>query len=223
MKIIYSFFILLFFSACKSDIPGNADNTLANTTDKADTISRKLFNSCEACHGKNAEGNLAFNAPALANQDTWYLVKQLLNFKNGIRGTAVQDSFGLTMSAIARSLSDSLAMAGLVNYIKTLPPVVTEASVKGDVQEGLSHYQMICGACHGPGAEGIEELGAPKLTGINDWYLERQLLNFKNGIRGTHPDDKAGIQMKQMANTLKDEKAVRDVVVYIQSLQQKSL
>jgi cytochrome c oxidase subunit 2 len=66
-------------------------------------------------------------------------------------------------------------------------------------------------------------MNAPKLTGIDDWYLERQLLNYRNGIRGSHADDALGLQMQSMAKTLKDEQAVKDIVAYIQSLQEMAL
>ncbi len=227
MKPFLIFAAIITISACKSPSKHASEGKSAATTAK-DSIAlhqqaQQLYSACAACHGTSAEGNHEFNAPALVNQDAWYLVKQLINFKKGIRGTDERDSLGLSMSAIARSLSDSLSMVSVANYIKTLPPVVMESTVKGNVQEGFSHYNMICGACHGQDAEGIEELGAPKLTGIDDWYLERQLMNFKHGIRGSDANDKGGIQMKQMVSALKDDQAVKDVVAYIQSLQTKSL
>ena len=219
--------LLLVVCACHSNTRNNVDSKQDVVISKTDTASgykaESLFNTCAACHGNNAEGNREYNAPTLINQDAWYLEQQLHNFKKRFRGADERDSLGLRMSTIARTLGDSLAVASVVSYIKTFQPAATVSTVKGNVQAGLSHYNMICGACHGPGAEGNKELGSPKLIGIDDWYLERQLIHFKNGIRGSHPDDKSGAQMKQMANTLKDDRAVKDVVAYIQSLQQKNL
>ncbi len=227
MKIVYAFIFLLSICACNSNTNSNSNKEAASAVSKDDTTlahnARIIFTTCTACHGNNAEGNRALNAPALVNQDAWYLENQIRNFKAGIRGTDASDSLGLRMATMARTLTDTLTIKALLAYIKTFKPTGTSTTVTGDIQAGMSHYNMICGACHGPGAEGNKELGSPKLIGINDWYLERQLLNFKNGIRGSHPDDKAGAQMKQMVTTLKDEQAVKDVVVYIQSLQQKSL
>ncbi len=227
MKVYHVFVFLLGVCACHSNTKDNEGSTQGVAVTQTDSAlaytAQTLFKTCTACHGSNAEGNREFNAPALVNQDTWYLEQQLHNFKKGFRGADERDSLGLRMSAIARSLGDSLAVASLVSYIKTFEPAATGSTVKGDVQAGLSHYNMICGACHGPGAEGNKELGSPKLVGIDDWYLERQLIHFKNGIRGSHPEDKSGAQMKQIVNTLKDEQAIKDVVAYIQSLQQKSL
>ena len=61
--------------------------------------------------------------------------------------------------------------------------------------------------------------GAPALAGQNDWYLFTQLSNFVAGYRGRHEDDRYGQQMAAMVGTLTDESAIRDVVVYINSLE----
>ncbi len=42
---------------------------------------------CDACHGQKGEGIFALNAPKLSGQDTYYLKRQLNNYKAGIRGT----------------------------------------------------------------------------------------------------------------------------------------
>ncbi len=94
-------------------------------------------------------------------------------------------------------------------------PVTLHA--EGDPEVGKRYFGM-CASCHGSNAEGNEEIGAPRLKGQHDWYLIRQLKNFKQGIRGTHEEDKYGHQMRQMAMTLKDDEAIEDVVAYISSL-----
>ena len=64
-----------------------------------------------------------------------------------------------------------------------------------------------CIACHGEAGQGNVELGAPALAGQGAAYLERQLMNFRSGIRGNTPGDLQGAQMKAMADTL----AVEDI------------
>ena len=181
----------------------------------------KLFTTCIACHGDKAQGNIALNAPTIVNQEPWYLAHQLMNFKKGIRGVNPEDTYGIQMAAIAKGLPDSNAIADVVAYIKTLPKYMPATTLKGDVKAGHDKYNMICGSCHGPGATGIAELNTPKLIGMNDWYLNRQLMNFKNGIRGTHKDDIFGMQMVSMVETLKDDQAILDVIAYIQTLELK--
>ena len=75
-----------------------------------------------------------------------------------------------------------------------------------------------CAACHGAGGEGNAGLNAPRLSVQQDWYLVRQLENFKSGARGAHADDGFGAQMRPMAMMLADAAAVKNVVAYIASL-----
>lgn len=76
-----------------------------------------------------------------------------------------------------------------------------------------------CSICHGDEAEGGEDYGAPKLAGQLDWYLVRQLQNFRAGSRGTHEGDEYGPVMQPMAADLEDQDII-DVVAYIMTLEQ---
>ena len=53
---------------------------------------------------------------------------------------------------------------------------------------------------------------------MSDWYLVTQLKNFKQGVRGAHPKDMYGPQMALMAETLVDDRAINDLVAYINGL-----
>jgi cytochrome c oxidase subunit 2 len=61
-------------------------------------------------------------------------------------------------------------------------------------------------------------MNAPKLAGQGDWYLKRELGDFKSGVRGTAEKDTYGKMMAPMAATLTDAAAVDNVVAYIKSL-----
>ena len=80
----------------------------------------KLYASCAACHGKNADGNEALGAPSLAYQNDWYLVTQLKNFLNGYRGTHERDTLGQQMVAMAQPLEDDTGIRNVVAYITSL-------------------------------------------------------------------------------------------------------
>jgi len=76
-----------------------------------------------------------------------------------------------------------------------------------------------CAACHGTRAEGNPSLGAPALAGQQPAYLQRQLLNFRTGLRGSHKDDSYGAQMRAGSQAaLRDEKAIAAVAIYIAAL-----
>ena len=174
------------------------------------------YKTCVACHGENAAGKKINNAPRLSGQMSWYLVRQLHNFKNGIRGTHVNDITGMQMKPMAIHLTDK-DIEDVVSYIVTLKGPTKHSGVVGDVESGKSSY-AVCVSCHGANGEGNKALNAPKIAGLQDWYVERQLNNFKIGIRGVHNKDLYGQQMRPMSMTLANDDAVRNVSVYLASL-----
>lgn len=93
----------------------------------------------------------------------------------------------------------------------------SSAAAAGDAERGKSLY-AVCGTCHGPNAEGMQEMNAPALAGREEWYVVRQLENFKSGIRGKDPRDTYGMQMAPMAQLLADRQAMEDVAAYLSSL-----
>lgn len=178
---------------------------------------RGHFGLCEACHGVDGVGNRDLAAPALAGLQSWYVQRQLQNFAAGVRGSSTDDKPGQQMQPMARALAGPRAVPEVSAYVATLRARTHDTVVEGDAQRGRELYRT-CEACHGANAEGSEQLQAPSLRHNNDWYLLRQLRNFKAGIRGSAPDDAAGAQMRAIAATLPDEHAMRDVVTFIASL-----
>lgn len=81
---------------------------------------QQLYQTCAACHGTEGEGNEAMNAPALAGQNDWYLMNQLVNFKEGYRGYDAQDRYGTQMGMMAQGIPDQSAMKDIVSYINTI-------------------------------------------------------------------------------------------------------
>ena len=173
-----------------------------------------LYATCAACHGAQGEGQAALNAPKLAGQGAWYLKRQLAQFKAGARGAHSKDTYGQVMAPMAALLTDDAAIANVAAYIATLPDRDPAPTVKGDARKGGQRF-VSCAACHGAAAQGIEATNAPRLKGMSDWYLVTQLKNFRDGIRGAHPQDMYGAQMSLMAAMLKDDQAIHDLVAYI--------
>lgn len=72
--------------------------------------------------------------------------------------------------------------------------------------EGLEY----CTVCHGSQLKGNANIGAPRLSGLSAWYIEKQLMAFKNGWRGTligdeeHPLGVEAHEMQTMVNELSD-------------------
>jgi cytochrome c oxidase subunit 2 len=181
------------------------------------TAGKALFGVCTACHGAQAEGNPALNAPKLSGQGDWYLKRQLKYFKAGARGTDDKDTYGKQMAPMAATLSNDTAVNDVVAYIKTLPDDLSAPTVKGNVEAGRNAFRT-CAVCHGADAKGNQAVNAPRLSGMSDWYLRRQLMNYQHGIRGANRKDMYGSQMAMMAAVLTSEKATDDVVAYINTL-----
>ena len=174
------------------------------------------FAVCAACHGQQAEGNVALNAPRLSGQDPRYLAKQIQNYRARWRGTSQADIYGMQMAPMAATLANDTLIRNVVAYIGTMPEIPAEATISGDLKQGARLYS-VCSNCHGADGQGIR-MNAPRLAGMSDWYLLRELKDFKSGVRGSHPDDLHGKQMAFMARMLQDEQAMQNVLAYINSL-----
>jgi cytochrome c oxidase subunit 2 len=176
-----------------------------------------LYAVCAACHGAQAEGNPAVNAPKLSGQGDWYLKRQLQQFKSGARGAHEKDTFGKMMAPMAATLADDAAINNVVAYIRTLPDTPASPTVKGNATSGHGTYAT-CAACHGASGGGIQATNAPRLKGMSDWYMVTQLSNFKHGIRGTDRKDVFGPQMANIAQMLNDDRTTTDLIAYINTL-----
>ena len=180
---------------------------------------KAAYEVCAACHGANGMGNKALNAPQIAGQEPWYLERQLKNFKGGIRGADPKDTYGMQMRPMALTLANDQAVSDMAAFLSSMPvSKSSESTVKGDTSAGKASY-MICQTCHGPKGGGNRALNSPNLTGLQDWYIVRQLKNFKAGIRGTKSGDLFGMQMRPMAMTLANDAAINNVAAYIATLE----
>jgi cytochrome c oxidase subunit 2 len=84
--------------------------------------------------------------------------------------------------------------------------VVAFSALAADVDPGL------CTLCHGAEARGNAAVRAPRLAGLAPWYLRAQLKAYQGNLRGTHPTDIPGNEMRFIAATLTDEAAVDKVL-----------
>lgn len=208
------------------DEPDDYETWLANQTTFAAQASKPAGNAavgaaqygvCAACHGQQGEGIAAMNAPKLTGQSAWYLKRQIMNYKNGLRGTQEGDTFGQQMIGMVATLADEQAVDNVVAHIRSLPDNPAEATITGDAADGEDEYR-VCAYCHGGDGMGVQAMNAPRLAGMSDWYLERQLLSFRDNIRGSHPQDYYGLQMGMMGQSVYDEQAVRNLIAYINTL-----
>jgi cytochrome c oxidase subunit 2 len=100
---------------------------------------------------------------------------------------------------------------------KTSSPVAESTPVSSGDLDGATLFAL-CQTCHGQNGEGNKEFGAPSIVNMEPWYMTLQIENFKDGIRGTNPDDANGLQMAAISKTLTSDAAVQAVIDHIESL-----
>lgn len=193
--------------------------TFAETMEHTGNPSRgqALYTPCAACHGQQGEGNINLNAPKLSGLNPWYLERQLKHFKNDMRGGNPDDSYGLQMVQMVATLPDDQAIRDVSAYIDTLEDKPAETTVTGDTTNGRRLYRS-CANCHGAEGQGVWSTNAPRLAGMSDWYLVRQLQNYKAGARGYHPADASGKQMAMLTGMLTSDESIHDVISYVNKL-----
>jgi cytochrome c553 len=185
----------------------------------SDAPGSTLYNACIGCHGAQAEGNPSLQAPALAGLNADYLSRQLEHFKAGRRGGDPTDNIAAPMRAMAATLVDEQAVQAVSTYLASLPLPAITPSLSGNAAQGSRLYQAKCGACHGGKGEGNPAMNTPRLRQQHDSYLQRQVVHFRQGLRGSDPTDRYGKQMKMMAASVNDAELL-DVLAYLSSLSQ---
>lgn len=195
------------------------------------------FAQCAPCHGQNGEGNPVQIAPAIAGLPSWYVERQLTNFRGGIRGAHFDDLGGMRMKPMAvalpcprintmdttKTVTDASCegrddVKDMAEYVASLPtPPRMAATIAANPTAGRQSFGL-CATCHGADGAGDVTKNAPPIGGQADWYVYTQLKNFKHGVRGSNPRDQYGAQMIGMASTLADDDALRNVAQYVSEL-----
>lgn len=190
--------------------------SLAGSTRAAEAPTPQGLEYCTVCHGSQLKGNVNIGAPRLSGLSQWYVKRQLLNFKQGIRGSHTEDFQGGEMKSMVAHLSDK-DITVIAKWIGQTESPQPKATIGGDILMGKRLYQG-CAACHSGDASGNETLGAPSLQGLNDWYLLTQINHFRLGIRGSDAGDVYGQQMQAASNLLTTEREAADLAAYISQL-----
>src|SRR5438270_9165403 len=140
----------------------------------ADEIETKA-QLCAACHGDKGVPTDPKTIPVIWGQQRSYLMKQLRDFRNGERESAV-------MAPIAKGLAeDDLRKIAVYFAAKTWParrvPAKQPLPPKGIAQ---------CQACHQPNFQG--GMPAPRLAGLSYEYLVGEMREFASDERANNLD-----------------------------------
>ncbi len=168
---------------------------------KGETIATQV---CAACHAFDGSRGLPAN-PILQGQHPEYLVKQLQDFKSGVRSNAVMKGFAATLSEqdmrdVAAFYATKTAKPGFATNKDTL--LLGERIYRGGIAD---RKIAACAGCHSPNGAGIPAQ-YPRISGQHGEYAEAQLIAFRSGARAN------SLQMTGVAAKLNDReiKALAD-------------
>lgn len=158
-----------------------------------------LAASCAACHGQEGKAPIAPDYPKIAGLGEEYLLKQLLDIKEGRRPVPAmagildpmseQDLMDLAAYFDSFDLEFEQADPELVDLGRTLYRA-------GNLASGVT----ACTACHGPRGDGVEAAAFPKVGGQRAAYMAKQLVEWQQGIRTNDPN----AMMQDIASKLTD-------------------
>lgn len=86
-----------------------------------------------------------------------------------------------------------------------------------DNARGEELYDL-CSQCHGTAGLGNSTVLAPNIAGLSEWYVKGQLVKFRTGWRGLHPEDTGGMRMRPMSQWLRGDEDIAAVSAYVASL-----
>ena len=165
---------------------------------------KSLDERCQECHGFDGNSNDIGDGvanegkfPKLAGQHVDYIVKQVRDFRSGVRHND-------TMAVMARSVAEE-DVRDIAVYFSSQTrqrersggnPVGKALFENGDGGRAIPP----CAGCHGEHGEGLAAAGNPAIGGQHKRYLKTQLFEWKSGDRGNSP---GGI-MNSIAKALAD-------------------
>jgi cytochrome c553 len=138
--------------------------------------------ACAACHGATGNDSLLPNVPKIGGQGERYLLKQLVEIKEGVRPVPLMEPVVAPLSE--QDLADLAAF-----YAQQELPLGAVDPAKRAVGEQLFRAGnaaigvAACSACHAPNGKGNEAAGYPALSGQDVAYTELQLRAFRAGER----------------------------------------
>ena len=156
-----------------------------------------MFAICTACHGAQAEGNQ--DAQRAEARGSGRLVHRAAAAELQARRARRATTATLSASRWRRFASMLDRRRGVSNVVAYIALAARHARADASVERQSSSAARSCTRpaqrATATRARASGRTNAPRLAGMSDWYLARQLENFRQGIRGTHPQDFHGAQM----------------------------
>jgi cytochrome c553 len=173
---------------------------------------------CQDCHGSSGQGYRGFYPiPRLAGQMTPYFENQIRAFVARRR----ERNIAIAMWKVHGLSRDMLA--ALAARFAALNPPPIDGAPRGLVEAGRAIYQegvpetnvAACAACHGPGAQGHEEI--PRLAGQLYRYTVKELTNWATERGQTPSSEDLTKVMAPIAHSL-NRRQIEAVAAYVSYL-----
>lgn len=176
MKSLAALLIAAFFAASAS-----AADTSAPAAPDLKAGAATFNATCVACHGANGNSTVPAQ-PKLAAQHPEYLVKQLEDFKDGKRESAIMKGFASSLSE-----QDMRNVAWWLADQKLDPSTASDEKL---AERGQAIYRggimdrniPACAACHSADGAGLP-IQYPRVGGQFEQYIATQLEQFRSGAR----------------------------------------
>lgn len=200
-KLVFSLVSLLFAAAFST--PALAADAAAGEQKAA---------VCAACHGADGNSSVAQN-PKLAGQNVEYLVKQMLDIKEGRR--VVPEMTGMLDGVDEADMEDIAAFyAEQEITLQGADPELVEQG-RQIYRSGIAELGVAaCSACHSPTGDGNAPAGFPALGGQHAEYTAIQLRDFRSGERD---NDGQSAMMRTVSERLTDRE-IEALASYISGL-----
>ena len=174
---------LLLFGAIAISSRGHAD--------MVDMTGVEPWDGCGECHGLDGAGN-HIKFPRLAGQKRVYIIKELFDFRAGRRRND-----GGQMKQMATELNETDIPRVADWFASQTPPwpkltIEAEPDMARARQLAMSGDAGIpaCLSCHSEASLRLLDraVDAPRLAGQRDYYIVKELNDFRDGRRGNDPD-----------------------------------
>jgi cytochrome c553 len=162
------------------------------------------WHMCGSCHGLDGAGNRV-KFPRLAGQSRAYILKQLGDFRDGRRqndgGQMLEAATELSEADMGR-VADWFAKQTDTPWPGLTTPAPAELTRARELATKGADGIPACVSCHSatsPALAGSETV-APRIAGQRDFYIAKQLAEFRAGDR----DNDANDMMRAIARRLSD-------------------
>jgi cytochrome c553 len=159
--------------------------------DMIDMTGVEPWDVCGGCHGLDGAGN-RIKFPRIAGQNPAYIFKQLNDFRDGLR-----QNDGGQMQQMAAELDEKDIVRVATWFAKQTSPW---PDLTMEAPADLSRARMLattgvdgvpaCLSCHSKAAPAMagRTVVAPRLAGQRDFYIAKQLADFRGGLRDNDSD-----------------------------------